>query len=173
MKFLVSSVFLVLSVSLFAQKIDELEYLLKQNVSVHNDSVNITTQILVEEQAVKINDETLYYWYKAGRIHQSRGGLAGDVLHGNYVEYFENGNIKIQGVFFLGTKDETWKEWYSNGELKTIQNWKKGVLHGESKMFGLNGKVSSLKKYKNGEEQLEGENKNKKINFKKNKMEKE
>ncbi len=151
MKHLFSLLFVCLFITGFSQKIDELEYLLKQNVSVHNDTVNINTQIMIEDRELDTKDELLYFWYKAGNIHKSRGGIGGDVLHGKYSEYFENGNLKIQGGFLLGTKDGVWKEWYSNGELRSVVSWKKGQLNGVSKKYDLNGKVQKETNYKDGE----------------------
>ncbi|GIV42080.1 MAG: hypothetical protein KatS3mg034_1390 [Vicingaceae bacterium] len=43
-----------------------------------------------------------------------------------WTEYFENGKIQKQYTFHLDTLDGEYKEWYPNGQLKSIVLYKKG-----------------------------------------------
>ena len=47
-------------------------------------------------------------------------------LHGKYYKFFPNGNIAVSGSYYYGKKNKKWKHYYSDGQLGTIQKFKKG-----------------------------------------------
>jgi hypothetical protein len=51
--------------------------------------------------------------------------LAGE-LHGEYVEYHENGKIREQGNYKAGEQYGVWRSFESNGELQCIENYANG-----------------------------------------------
>ena len=49
---------------------------------------------------------------------------------GDYLEWYDNGQLKISGVLDMGTKVSNWKYWLPNGGLLKVENYKKGILNG-------------------------------------------
>ena len=90
----------------------------------------------------------IYYWYKAGDIHQSRSRTGGDVLHNTYTKYYKSKQLAEQGVFDYGLKDGDWRTWYENGNPKTIIQWKKGRKQGTYVKYKENGALEQTGFYK-------------------------
>lgn len=128
----------------------ELRQLLNQTVTIDNGEVKIRAHILVEHHEFKVHESRMYHWFQSGEIMHTRGGYSGEILQGEYTEYFSNNHLKTNGKFHLGLKDGTWKVWYTNGEHKEIINWKNGVLHGNFSKFDVNGQLTESGAYKKG-----------------------
>jgi antitoxin component YwqK of YwqJK toxin-antitoxin module len=63
-------------------------------------------------------------------------GQSDDIKAGPYVEYYENGNIKLEGTYSdKGVKNGLWKEYYETGKLKCSRNYKRDYLIGEYREF--------------------------------------
>lgn len=97
-----------------------------------------------------LDNSKMYFWIKAKKIHSSKGGYEGDLLHGEYTALYKNDALKEKGWFKKGLKNGQWKEWYPNGELKSISKWKNGSLYGQSVFYNENGKRIQYASYKNG-----------------------
>ena len=54
---------------------------------------------------------------------------------------------KIDKTYLHGER----KLYYSDGDIKEITNWNKGVLHGEQQYFAKKGVIQLYKKYWKGE----------------------
>jgi hypothetical protein len=70
----------------------------------------------------------VYYWYSANQVHFTQGGYSGQLLNGVYTEYYQNKNLKQQGMFNRGLKDGVWKMWNKDGTLKEVVNWQEGII---------------------------------------------
>lgn len=93
--------------------------------------------------------DKLYYWYKSGKVHSSVGVSNGELLNGNYIKSNIDNNILETGDFKLGLKDNIWKEWYDNGNIKEITNWSVGHKSGEFIEYSHGGEIILEGKYKN------------------------
>ncbi len=64
------------------------------------------------------------------------------VLHGPFVEYFDNGKIKSKGSFSDNFQNGDWEYYYENGNLKSKGNLLNGVTYGVWQFYYENGQVS-------------------------------
>jgi hypothetical protein len=44
-----------------------------------------------------------------------------DEIHGKSIQFYENGNVKVEGQYYHGWPTEIWKEYYSSGVLKSFR----------------------------------------------------
>lgn len=58
-----------------------------------------------------------------------------------YVEYHDNGNIKIMGQNIDGKKNGVWREYHYHGNLKSVKVYKDGDEYGMQKKYDYDGKV--------------------------------
>jgi len=110
----------------------------------------IKFEILNTDKSFKIDDELIYYWYSTDKINTNRGGINGKPLHGFYHVTSKKGGLLVQGIYKLGLKDGKWKYWYSDGELKKVEIWKKGKLNGTQINYTCSGKVENELNYTAG-----------------------
>jgi hypothetical protein len=96
-----------------------------------------------------VETDKLYYWSSANAIHTTQGGFSGKLLNGNYIEYYLNKNLKVQGHFKGGLKDGIWKNWNENGMLTDLYSWDEGERSGKFELFGNDGKLKQRGYYKN------------------------
>jgi antitoxin component YwqK of YwqJK toxin-antitoxin module len=61
---------------------------------------------------------------------------------------FLNDSIRWQGSVINGKKEGVWKEYYNNGKLKSIANYKNGFKEGQEKSYYPNGNVYNEMSYK-------------------------
>ncbi len=59
----------------------------------------------------------------------------------DYVEYFENGNIKISGEKLFGYQNGKWIEYYENGKIKSEKYYYNAIPLGIWKYYDENGKL--------------------------------
>lgn len=64
-------------------------------------------------------------------------------LHGDFIEFFMDGKIKIDGQYINNQKEGIWKEFYPNGVCMRIENYKNGNKNGWFKVFNKNKKLIS------------------------------
>lgn len=69
---------------------------------------------------------------------------------GKIEERYENGNLKMEGWFLDGEKDEVWTWYYENGKASEEKIYIAGKLNGSSKKWDENGKLISKVNYKDG-----------------------
>ena len=71
--------------------------------------------------------------------------------NGKYKEYYENGNLKIEGQYQNGNMKGIWKEYHKNEKLKKEVNYKEGKLEGPAKEYSRKGdRVLIEENYKAG-----------------------
>ena len=101
--------------------------------------------------AIKLRENEEYYWYKLHKIHTNFYDNSGKTLHGSYQKKkVKTLELLEKGTFYYGLKDGLWKEWYLNGNLNKIENWKIGILHGKFKTFNEKGEKLINGRYKKG-----------------------
>lgn len=132
-----------------------------QTFYITNDSLSHKLNAKTVKKPIKTIPTAYYTWFKYNQVFITQGGYDGRILDGNYTCSFKNSSLKIKGVFKNGLKIGTWYEWFPDGKLKEISNWKNGQKNGitfyyekglltKSETFKndiLNGKVI---KYQNG-----------------------
>ena len=65
-------------------------------------------------------------------------------------EYYENGNLKHEGLTRLGLRVKEWKFYYENGKLQFIGDYKYGEQDGIWKIFYENGNIKNIANYDYG-----------------------
>lgn len=104
----------------------------------------------VTAQDVVPDINTVYYWYKSNQIFETKGDYSGDLLHGEFVRYSWSNELLEKGMYDLGVKIGDWKQWYPDGKLKQIEQWRKGKLDGAFYEFDAEGKLVQKGKYCKG-----------------------
>ncbi|WP_123774042.1 toxin-antitoxin system YwqK family antitoxin [[Flexibacter] sp. ATCC 35103] len=87
------------------------------------------------------NKNITYYWFKGGTLHETQGGMSGDLLDGEFMRMFHSNQLAEQGKFRKGIKIGIWKTWYPNGILATTQNWHNGVRSGKYICYDQSGNL--------------------------------
>lgn len=123
-----------------------------RKVSINREDTMVLAGILMGNKRDKVYNELLYHWYSSGRIYQNHGGYTGNLLHGEYIELDKLGNLIVKGNFYYGVKVDTWTYWYSNGSIKEITRWKKGIKEGTSVRYSISGEIIFKGRYRNGRE---------------------
>jgi antitoxin component YwqK of YwqJK toxin-antitoxin module len=68
-----------------------------------------------------------------------------------YQEFFENGNLKIQGLENQRTRKGEWKAYFENGDLKAKLTFENDVLNGPIKLYNDDGTVKAQDNAENGD----------------------
>ena len=74
------------------------------------------------------------------------------IRDGEYQEWYENGKMKELGNYKSGKQDGLWKSWYKNGKLQEMGTYKAGYKDGVWKTWNENGKLESTWQYDAEEE---------------------
>lgn len=98
---------------------------------------------------VKVKKGLQYYWFKGGAIHSAQSGISGELLNDKFSKLYLGNQLAEQGQFENGLKDGLWKTWYENGNLQSVENWKKGLRHGGCLLYDVNGTLLEKGNYKN------------------------
>ena len=88
-------------------------------------------------------------WDNKGRKKILRSYSRG-VLDGRYIDWYPNGNRKLDGFAMDGEKKGLWVEWYQNGEKKEEGVWKNGQADGIFEEWYPNGKKAVEQVFKLG-----------------------
>ncbi len=69
-----------------------------------------------------------FYWFENDKLFQTQGNFSGKLLHGNYIEKYSSGQIKIKGKMEYGLKDKLWLSYFDTGKIERAETWDKGIL---------------------------------------------
>lgn len=72
-----------------------------------------------------------------------------NIANGNYIDWYDNGNMKDSGNFINGYKEGLWKSWYSNGLIESAGDYKTNKADGEWNWYRENGKQATKEIYTN------------------------
>ena len=68
-----------------------------------------------------------YYWYtEFSKIKSTKGGCGGQLLHGNYKFYDEDGNLMIDQNYVFGLEHGDGKKWDNEGNIVQITKHDRG-----------------------------------------------
>lgn len=164
------------SLSALSQKAIDPDKIVAFNVTVNFDEYTVKTQMLKDPKKVKVDNNLSYLWYTSNKIIETKGGYDGKLLHGYYKSFYLNNQLRESGEIKYGTKHHEWRNWYSDGKLKEVSTWKNGrkngkyelyndyghlmaqgtfkndLLHGRFYTYDNFGRIADIKKYKNGNE---------------------
>jgi antitoxin component YwqK of YwqJK toxin-antitoxin module len=154
-------------------------------VNLSNRDSAVKASIYYDKKEVSAKPDRYYAWYGSNKITSTQGGYEGRLLHGTYISFYPDNNLKQKGQYKKGMKNKEWLSWYENGNIREISRWKNGCRDGKQSSFDrkgnltetaiyrsgkLNGKyvlfnegkAETVKKYKNGTERLAKEKREKK-----------
>ena len=134
----------------------------KKKVHLNLENSYLEAQVCVSKKRIQPKSDKFYSWFQSGKIQQTQGGFEGQLLHGNFTEYYTNRQLKLKGCYCMGLPAGNWVSWFDNGKMQDMYHMKKGtktgkytswdssgnmVLHANYVNGKLNGKMSS---YENG-----------------------
>ena len=102
------------------------------------------------KKTVKAKHTINYYWFKGGLVHNTEGGIAGQLLHAEYKKYFHSNQLAENGVFKNGIKVGLWKTWFENGATESTQEYSHGQKHGKFFSYTPEGKMHEKGSYRFG-----------------------
>ncbi|MBS1580896.1 MAG: hypothetical protein JST66_01725 [Bacteroidetes bacterium] len=103
-----------------------------------------------ERAAASVDPAKTYHWIKGQDLHVTQGGYSGRLLHGQCTVFHPGGQLRAQGRYDKGVKDGAWYTWQANGTLVSVEQWRKGRLHGRSLFYDPSGVPTRAEVYRNG-----------------------
>lgn len=138
------SIWILFSIFLF-QSCAKNQFSLKQyetgNFIAIEKGCRIKFKAYVIDKKIEAKEKKTYYWYFDNKIHHTKGGISGKVLHGNYEAYYPDGQLKAKGEFKDGLKQKTWKDFNEAGYLEYIVNYHDGDTAGKVEHLDANGEL--------------------------------
>jgi hypothetical protein len=98
---------------------------------------------------VRVQPERQYYWFKGGSIHNSEYGIAGELLHDEFLKFYHSNQLAESGKYKYGLKEGYWKTWYKDGTLQTKSYWSDGQMDGSYYAYDNTGFLVEEGYYKN------------------------
>ncbi len=141
-KIILISLFLFFSFLSFAQK--------QETINIVINKTPATVQVTEPKKQRKVRNDLRYYWYQEKHIVNTQGGYEGKLLHGYYIEFYANGQLKIKGQFRFGVQQGEWKYWDAEGNLQRVEHWRNNQLNGKTYLYEK-GEISKIIWYKSGE----------------------
>jgi len=92
-------------------------------------------------------------YYDNGQIRFTVSINSKGNFEGEYKEWHENGQLRVQTTYKNGKQHGEYKDWYSNGQLWNHQYKDNGSLHGEDKCWKRNGSLFLKNYWKHGKRQ--------------------
>ena len=85
--------------------------------------------VCVSNCQTTFDDKKEYFWYtEFSKIKSTKGGSGGDLLHGNYKFFDENGNLRQDKNYYLGLPEGSEKNWDSIGDIISQTKYTKGEV---------------------------------------------
>lgn len=86
-------------------------------------------KVCVSNCNTTFDDKKEYFWYtEFSNIKSTKGGSGGDLLHGNYKFYDENGNLRQEKDYYLGLPNGSGKTWDSIGNIISQTKYSNGDI---------------------------------------------
>lgn len=123
---------------------------LTREVGISKLDSSIRFSVLTESPDLEPDQDKEYYWFSQNQVHHNKGGYFGKLLHGDYHLFDNDKRLIVKGAFDKGLRVGKWMEWYSNGVIASMQEWRKGSLHGEVIRYNYDGIIRSVEKFGNG-----------------------
>jgi len=143
MKIQLTVILSILTYSSFAQ--------VTRTIPIIDGEHEAKVEIFVNNPNVKVDLQKTYAWFKSKQVHYTQGSFEGVLLHGKFVSFHTDEQLKEEGVYQNGLKNGLWKDWYANGKLKETTSWVSGVKQGLHTSYGDNGQVLSKSDFRNNQ----------------------
>jgi len=99
----------------------------------------IENKIIAEYKKVLFsNKEDSVQYFKQKEIRQNR---LNPPDNGTFTDYYDNGKIKVKGIYKNGKKNGLWEEWYENGQKKDSSTYRNDDLVGKRLLWHNNGQL--------------------------------
>lgn len=72
------------------------------------------------------------------------------VNDGSYREYYQNGQLFVEGHYDAGEQDGEWTYWHENGQKRRTVVYDHGLLNGSWEVYRADGTLEKKKEFKNG-----------------------
>jgi len=95
---------------------------------------------------------TAYGYYPDGETIYMQSDFVEGRQNGEYIEYYQNGQINYKYSFKNGIEDGEWVWYNEDGALLKKENYKDGKLHGDWVTYHDNGQIYVKGQFENGEE---------------------
>ena len=70
-------------------------------------------------------------------------------------QYYENGNMKLEGKYVEGERNGKWIQWYKNGQIWSEGEFENGLRTGKSTVYNQDGTINYTGFYKLGKPDAE------------------
>ncbi|MDN4167091.1 hypothetical protein QWY31_16390 [Cytophagales bacterium LB-30] len=119
-------------------------------IILKTDSGTASFRIMPINAKPRVTPDSEYHWYHGGAVHVNKGGFSGRLLHGPCSFFDLEGRLMMQGEYEIGRKSGEWVSWHPNGEKKSVEKWKKGQLVGTLMVWDEQGELLRQQEYKAG-----------------------
>ncbi len=99
---------------------------------------------------IKPKQNTIYTWFRSGKIEHNVGGIGGPILRGTYLVYSSQSSLRTKGKFRRGYKKGKWTSWYPNGMVEKKYNFSRGWLEGRREEYSEEGRLIAKGAFKKG-----------------------
>ncbi|GKX32071.1 hypothetical protein SH1V18_45510 [Vallitalea longa] len=108
--------------------------------------------ILTKENVMKngVNFEKLYNEYCSDRILDKAEDKGGKLFTGLVYELNNNGQLAYYCFYKDGLENGQYVEFYENGNVQSVQHMKHGTIVGKEKIWFKNGMIKSVGEYEYG-----------------------
>lgn len=126
------------------------EFTNTRKITINKDDTTVIAGITAVLELAAVKCDVHYYWYSNSKIYSNQGGFSGNLLHGNYLKYDNQGNLLTKGQFNEGLKDGEWIWWYPNGLKKKVVSFREGKINGKEIHYSEMSERIYSAEYKNG-----------------------
>jgi len=104
----------------------------------------------------KLNGKYLKYYAVNGNLKQ-KSTYENGIKTGPYLNLKKDGDTVTYGNFLNYKRNGLWKEYYRNGNLKSVGLYQKNLQNGEWKYYHSNGNIKAIGNYENGDKSKLGD----------------
>lgn len=116
--------------------------------NINYPAYSVKASVCANCKRVNPYSDRMYHWISYNDLKVTQGGYEGRLLHGKYVVFYLNDQLKEKGTFKSGLKNGLWISWYNNGVMQTNEHWKNGRKHGNFKEFYSDGSLRRSYRYR-------------------------
>lgn len=120
------------------------------NAKEYDDYGNLTAEGTYNEKGRKHGD--WIYYYNTGEI-KSKGSYNNNRKDGKWVYYYQSGKKEQEGSYIKGKLDKTWVWFFENGQIEREENYDNGKENGDFIEYNENGDIILKGQYVDGEKE--------------------
>ena len=127
-------------------------------VFIYSCEKEVSSDKLVERNGLtyELNSETPFSgksveFFEGGEVKRESRSYKDGLMHGVSIEWYENGQKKIEQIFEKGQKNGAMRLWHDNGQLWAETSWENGKINGIFKDWRKDGQPDTEQSYKDDE----------------------